>query len=184
MLGFYLALLDTAEDKSRFEELYLTYRQDMYKTAFAILRSPQSAEDAVHEAFMIVIGKLNKISEINCPQTRAYLIIIVKNLALKMYNESKKVIIENIDETEISDGTDLEADIVSKLSAEELKELLLKLPEQYYQVLFLEMYIELSISETAESLGISYDNAKKRLQRAKRCFVKMIKEHCGSGYTT
>ena len=45
MLGFYLALLDTAEDKSRFEELYLTYRQDMYKTAFAILRSPQSAED-------------------------------------------------------------------------------------------------------------------------------------------
>ena len=63
MLGFYLALLDTAEDKSRFEELYLTYRQDMYKTAFAVLRSPQSAEDAVHEAFMIVIGKLNKISE-------------------------------------------------------------------------------------------------------------------------
>lgn len=184
MLGFYLALLDTAEDKSRFEELYLTYRQDMYKTAFAILRSPQSAEDAVHEAFIIVIGKLNKISEINCPQTRAYLIIIVKNLALKMYNESKKVIIENIDETEISDGTDLEADIVSKLSAEELKELLLKLPEQYYQVLFLEMYMELSISETAESLGISYDNAKKRLQRAKRCFVKMIKEHYGSGYTT
>lgn len=91
MLGFYLALLDTAEDKSRFEELYLTYRQDMYKTAFAILRSPQSAEDAVHEAFMIVIGKLNKISEINCPQTRAYLIIIVKNLALKMYNEVKKL---------------------------------------------------------------------------------------------
>ena len=90
MLGFYLALLDTAEDKSRFEELYLTYRQDMYKTAFAVLRSPQSAEDAVHEAFMIVIGKLNKISEINCPRTRAYLIIIVKNLALKMYNESKK----------------------------------------------------------------------------------------------
>ena len=101
-----------------------------------------------------------------------------------MYNESKKVIIENIDETEISDGTDLEADIVSKLSAEELKELLLKLPEQYYQVLFLEMYMELSISETAESLGISYDNAKKRLQRAKRCFSKMIKEHYGSGYTT
>ena len=84
MLGFYLALLDTAEDKSRFEELYLTYRQDMYKTAFAILRSPQSAEDAVHEAFMAVIGKLNKISEINCPRTRAYLSIIVKNLALKM----------------------------------------------------------------------------------------------------
>ena len=60
MLGFYLALLDTAEDKSRFEELYLVYRQDMYKTAFAILRSPQSAEDAVHEAFMIVIGKLRQ----------------------------------------------------------------------------------------------------------------------------
>ena len=66
MLGFYLALLDTAEDKSRFEELYLTYRQDMYKTAFAILRSPQSAEDAVHEAFMIVIGKLKIDLQYKC----------------------------------------------------------------------------------------------------------------------
>ena len=165
MLGFYLALLDTAEDKSRFEELYLTYRQDMYKTAFAILRSPQSAEDAVHEAFMIVIGKLNKISEITCPQTRAYLIIIVKNLALKMYNESKKVIIENIDETEISDGTDLEADIVSKLSAEELKELLLKLPEQYYQVLFLEMYMELLFKNDKGALRQWIHNLKKPLKK-------------------
>ena len=91
MLGFYLALLDTAEDKSRFEELYLTYRQDMYKTAFAILRSPQSAEDAVHEAFMIVIGKLNKISE-KYPDNME----ICKEILKKMENE-KTQIEENIE---------------------------------------------------------------------------------------
>lgn len=184
MLGFYLALLDSGEEKSKFSELYLTYRQDMYKTAFAVLHSSQAAEDAVHEAFMIVIKKLNKISEINCPRTRAYLIIIVKNLALKMYNEGKRNAAESIDDADICDGGDVEADVMARLSAAELKELLLKLPEQYYQVLFLELYMELSISEAAESLGISYENAKKRSQRAKRCFSKMIKEHYGSEYTT
>lgn len=57
MLGFYLALLDTAEEKSRFEELYLLYRQDMYKTAYSILQDSFEAEDVVHEAFLIVIKK-------------------------------------------------------------------------------------------------------------------------------
>ena len=69
MLGFYLALLDTAEEKSRFEELYLLYRQDMYKTAYSILQDSFEAEDVVHEAFLIVIKKLDKISEIKCPRT-------------------------------------------------------------------------------------------------------------------
>ena len=90
MLGFYLTLLDSAEEKSKFEQLYITYRQDMFKIAYSILKDNYEAEDAVHEAFLIVIKKFDKISEVNCPQTHAYLIIIVKNLALKIYNKRKK----------------------------------------------------------------------------------------------
>ena len=52
----------------------------MYKTAYGILKNEFESEDAVHEAFMRVMKKLTKISEINCPQTHAYLIIIVKNI--------------------------------------------------------------------------------------------------------
>lgn len=165
MLGFYLSLLDTAEDKSKFEELYNLYRQDMYKTAYCILKNHYEAEDAVHEAFMIVVKNINKITQVNCPRTRGYLIIIVKNLALKIYNKRKRT--ESIDDNENDSDADIEDYVISRIDCKKLAELLLKLPEEYYQVLYLNVYMELDIADIAVNLGITYENAKKRLQRAR-----------------
>lgn len=47
----YLQLMDAAEERSKFEQLYARYRQLMFYTAFQILKRPQDAEDAVHQAF-------------------------------------------------------------------------------------------------------------------------------------
>lgn len=47
----YLQTIDTAEDRSKFEQLYEQYKQLMFYTAFQILKRPQDAEDAVHLAF-------------------------------------------------------------------------------------------------------------------------------------
>ena len=55
MLTLYLQMLDTPEEKVRFEEVYLTYRGLMYHTANRILHNRQDAEDAVHNAFLQVI---------------------------------------------------------------------------------------------------------------------------------
>ena len=68
MLNFYLLLLDTAEEKVKFEELYYTYRQDMFKTAKAILKNDFDSEDAVHEAFLIVVKKYQKFHRLNVPK--------------------------------------------------------------------------------------------------------------------
>ena len=171
MVGFYLSLLDTEEEKSKFEQLYLKYRQDMYKAAFGILKNEFESEDAVHEAFMRVIKKLTNISEINCPQTHAYLIIIVRNIALKMAEENNKTISVDVDSIEITDKFDLEEDVISKMEVERIKHILKGLPEDYYDILFLELFMEFSISDIAEQLNITYDNAKKRLQRARRKFL-------------
>lgn len=176
MLGFYLALLDTAEEKSRFEELYLLYRQDMYKTAYSILQDSFEAEDVVHEAFLIVIKKLDKISEIKCPRTHAFLIIIVKNLALKVYNERKKINTYDIDNIEMADSTDIEDEVISEIELSQLENILKQLPEDYYQILFLEQYMGFTIKDISESLSITYENTKKRLQRAKSKLRKLIEE--------
>ena len=50
----YLQLIDTAEDRSKFERLYEQYKQLMFYTAFQILKRPQDAEDAVHHAFLSI----------------------------------------------------------------------------------------------------------------------------------
>jgi RNA polymerase sigma-70 factor (ECF subfamily) len=113
----------------------------MFKTAYSILKNDFEAEDAVHEAFIIVIKNLEKISEIKCPQTHAYLIIIVKNLAFKIYNERKKRQYDEFDYSEILDTIDVEEEIMFKLEQKELESILISLPENYYNILFLEQYM-------------------------------------------
>lgn len=48
----YLATMETADDRTRFESLYLAYRGLMYHVAYHILKNPQDAEDAVHQSFV------------------------------------------------------------------------------------------------------------------------------------
>ena len=57
----YLQMLETAEDRAAFEQLYLTYRSLMYRIAYGILRNQQDAEDAVHQAFLSMIGGFKKL---------------------------------------------------------------------------------------------------------------------------
>ena len=51
MLICYLQMLDTPEEKIRFEQIYLKYRGLMYHVADSVLHNRQDAEDAVHNAF-------------------------------------------------------------------------------------------------------------------------------------
>ncbi|MCM1525188.1 MAG: sigma-70 family RNA polymerase sigma factor [Ruminococcus sp.] len=176
MISFYLSLLDTPEEKSKFEQLYRLYRQDMFKMAYGILENKYDTEDAVHEAFMRVMKKLTKISEINCPQTHAYLLIIVKNTALKILKKRKKTIDVDTDTIEIADDFGLEEYVISNMEVEHIKHILEQLSDDYYEVLFLELFMEFSISDIAEQLGLTYENTKKRLQRAKKKFKEIAEE--------
>ena len=60
MLGLYLAMLDTPEEKSKFELLYKEYRSTMFNLAKRILKDNYLAEDAVHNAFFEVNKKFRK----------------------------------------------------------------------------------------------------------------------------
>ena len=60
MLIYYLQMLDTPEEKVKFEQIYLKYRGLMYQVADGILHNRQDAEDAVHNAFLRVIKHFKK----------------------------------------------------------------------------------------------------------------------------
>ena len=57
----YLQMIDTPEDRSKFEQLYLEYRGLMFHVANKILRNEQDAEDMVHQAFLKVAENIEKI---------------------------------------------------------------------------------------------------------------------------
>lgn len=176
MISFYLSLLDTPEEKSMFEQLYRLYRQDMYKMAYGILKNKYDTEDAVHEAFMRVMKNLTKISEIDCPQTHAYLLIIVRNVSLNIIKKRTKTVVVDVETVEITDDFELEEYVISNMEVDRLKNIFEQLSDEYYEVLFLELFMEFNISEIAEQLGLTYDNTKKRIQRAKKKFREIAEE--------
>ena len=169
MLSIYLSMVETEEEKSLVEELYIKYEQAMYRTAFSILHNKHSSEDAVHIAFIRIIKYLEKISSIPGNKRGNYLIIIVKNVSLAMLNK-QKMYDENKD---ISGFYDIEApdsvedEALSDISLQALVNALHELPDIYYEPLYLKLVLDLSISEISDLLGIAPNAVRQRIYKAK-----------------
>lgn len=82
---FYLSLIDTNEEKSKFERIYEAYRNLMYYAASRILGDTRDSEDVVHQAFLKIIEILDKIPAAVCPQTHSLVVTIVERKAIDLY---------------------------------------------------------------------------------------------------
>ena len=164
----YLAMIDTPDERTKFEKVYLQYRGLMYHVAYRILGSSQDAEDAVHNAFLVIAEKIGKISDPVCPKTQSYVVTIVESKAIDLYRKNKR-------------RSGLSVDDVPNLSVETgdrrgLAECILKLPPRYRQVILLKYYHGFSCKEIAHQLGITQANAQKLDQRAKEKLMQLCKE--------
>ena len=58
---FFLMMIDSDEERSKFEIIYNNYRNLMFFVAKNILNNDSDAEDAVHDAFLKIIKILENI---------------------------------------------------------------------------------------------------------------------------
>lgn len=164
MLPIYLALLASAEEQSKFEALYFEYRHLMFYIANKILDDQGLAEDAVHQAFIKVLENFDKVGEVSCHKTKSYLVTIVRNTAINMYNSRKRRPTAAIEE--IFFAVDL-GQINQEDSIDELSVAILELPIIYRDALKLKYIHGFSSAEIAVMLDISDDVVRKRLERAR-----------------
>ena len=165
----YLQMIETPEDRSKFEVLYLEYRDYMYRVAFAILNNPEDAEDAVHSAFVKIAENIQKIDDPKCLKSRSYIVIITRNAAIDIYRRK-----QNHPQVEYMDATigiSVEYD-----GDNDVTKCMLKLPEQYRSVLMLKHYYGYEQKEIAKILGITYQNVRKIEQRAKAKLRSLCEE--------
>lgn len=94
----YLQMIEGGHNRQRFALLYDTYKGLMFRVARRLLHSDADAEDAVHEAFVALARNFSKINEIDCPQTRAYVVITVERKALDMLRSHSRHEAEELDE--------------------------------------------------------------------------------------
>lgn len=173
MIAIYLSVIDTEQDKNKFEILYTTYRKLMFYVANRILEDQHLAEDAVHQAFLKIIENLDKIEGVHCHKTKSYIVIIVRNDAIDIYNRRKRNTTVPLEQMEfcISDETYSRSEDLDYLT-----KAVMKLPVIYKEVLTLKYVQELSNAEIAQTLGISEATVRKRLERARHKLEESIKQ--------
>lgn len=174
--------------KDRLETLYTLYHRDMYITAYAILKNHHEAEDVVQSAIIKLTRNLDKISDIYCNKSRAYIVITVRNLSLDAIKLKKKTVHLTHDHLEdvTSGALDMDGldDYILKLElGKTLATALDSLHRPYADVLTLKYYHQLSAAEISEVLGMTSGHVNVTLHRAlkaiKRILEKMETETVG-----
>ena len=174
MILFYLSLIDTEEEKSKFEKLYYDYRALMKYIAFDIMKDEHLAEDAVHNAFIKLTNYLDKIDDTDCHKTKGFIVIVIRSVAKDMYRKRKRELDFSVDENityRVSDDFSLTMfdvdEIVSKIET---------LPEIYKDVLILKCLQEFDNKEIASVLNIKSNTVRKRLERAKILLAELLEK--------
>lgn len=174
-----LALLATAAETGqaeKFTALYQRYYRALCGLAFSILREPQAAEDAVHNAFVNILKNLDKIEEIDCSKTRSFLIVITRRECFRLYNARKADPVLDWEEAApSSDGDVVWEEIARTADAEALAAAMRSLSETDRQLLIGKYAYGYRYRELAELFGLTEKNVSVRILRAKQKLVSLLK---------
>ena len=173
-----------AGERELFHELVRPYEKAVYMTAYSILQNEHDAEDAAQEAVLKALKSL--------PRFRAeakfstWLISIAVNEARGRLRHARVLKIESLDAPQPDDeGTPVPAIIrdwrevpSQALERKELRQMLrdaiASLPEIYRETILLRDVQELSIADTAATLGVREGVVKTRLLRARLMLQKIL----------
>lgn len=174
MLLFYLSLIESAEDKLKFGKLYLEYGPFMKYMAKKILNDKNSIEDVVHEAFIKLTRHLDGIDEIVGHKTKSFIVIVIRSVCFDANEKGKRRRFISLEDCEEEFYVD--EDILQTIEMKELYSLINLLPPIHKDVIDLKVNYEKTDKEIADILNISNHAARKRLQRARDAFEKILSE--------
>lgn len=170
MLAMMLAFLEDPEDRSRFEQLYINYRQRMFWVAMKILHHEQDSEDAVHDAFLAIGFAIKRVPDYSPDVEKAYLLTAAKHAALKVKRirdfHWKMLDISQIELA--SNNDDVLIRVCAKLDTEYLQDCLEQLSPQYREVMGLICFLGISSVKASEFLQRKEATVRKQLERGRK----------------
>jgi RNA polymerase sigma-70 factor (ECF subfamily) len=170
-------------DTHEFHDLIRPHERSVYIMALSLLKNDADAEDAAQEAFLKAFRNLASFR--GDAKFGTWLISITLNEARSRLRSKKNIKIESLDEAPDEQGKISPAllrdwrEIPSEaLERKEIRQVLRQaindLPVIYREVFLLRDVEELSVKESAESLGISIASVKVRLHRARMMLQKKL----------
>ena len=176
---FLFAAIEDDYSRSKLEALYNKYHTYMYRVAYSVLKDSFLAQDVVHSVFIKLIDNLDKIDEIDCNKTKAFIVIITRNLSINFYrerNKRKDIGLEYIDNILPDNSRPIDEIIIGAETLDMISSNIKKLYEPYADILSLKYFFHYSDKEIAELLDITHANVRTRLHRARQSLIKLLLE--------
>lgn len=166
----YLSVLETKDEKRRFQLLHDTYERKLYRVAYNILQEQALAEEALQESWRKIICNFEKIISISGDKTERYLVSIVKNTSLTILRKEKHAdpLPEEWELPPSNQGAENEfARLVAVIRS---------MPAQYRELLELKFVFEWTNKELAQHFGMKESTVASRIARGRAQLIEKLKE--------
>lgn len=173
--------LTDEERREAFEREALPYLDRLYAAALRYTRNPADAEDLVQETFAKAYRKFHQYE----PGTnlRAWLYRILANTYISMYRKQRRrpdeYAQEEIEDFSLYDwlrgaGPSVEREVLEQITADEVKQALADLPEQFRMAVYLADVEGFAYKEIAEIMDTPVGTVMSRLHRGRKQLEKAL----------
>ncbi|OFI05821.1 RNA polymerase sigma factor SigX [Clostridium acetireducens DSM 10703] len=161
---------------SKFEKIYDTYYDSVYRYIFVSVKDKWNAEDIISNVFIKVYENIEKLRSVE--ESKNWIFRVAHNCIIDFYRKKGKVIPidEFIGEGKEEKGFD---NIIIQEEFNEVKEILKSFPERTRNMIYLRFYSGLKFKEIAEVLSIPESTVKTTINRAIKKVRKSYEESIG-----
>ena len=164
-------------DDQSFDQLVLRHKNGIIYFLSRYTKSFEVAEDISQDVFVYLL--LNKGKYDPQYSFKTYIYMIAKSRAINyVKKESRKVLVENIEEI-YKDGYEIEEDIFSKETSENVRRILNTLKREYQVVIHLVDFEYLTYIEAAEVMNKSESQIRALVHNARKKLRKEIEKEGG-----
>jgi RNA polymerase sigma-70 factor (ECF subfamily) len=177
----------SSEDRVReFEELALQYTRLLFGASLNKTKNYTDAEDLVQETFAKAFRSWHQFQK--GTNLRAWLIKILENTYINMYNKKVKQIgqdsLNELEDFQVGGASSLtarsnrsaELEALDRVASKDVREALQNLGEEFRMVVYYAIVEGLSYSEIAEVMDTPIGTVMSRLHRGKKALHDSLKE--------
>ena len=183
MIPLVILAIEDDYDREFMTNLFMKYKDVMYRRAYGIVKDPELAEDALQTTIVKLIEKIDLLEKMDPNKLPAYIVSAVETNAINYYHKRKsrqKKAYYNVEDDlilNIPDGGTLPDDcIIDNETARRLMETLDRLPESEKSILIYKYISEYADVEISNMLGISKGSVRVYLSRAKKHALALMQE--------
>lgn len=165
------------QNEHAFRVLVEKYRNDVFRTIFAILRDQKEAEDATQEVFIKIYTSLPNYEN---QGFKTWITRIAVNHSIdvkRKLNRRSEEVVENVEQKELFTPADhVEHEVIIREKKQKVHDKLDELPENYRDVIYGYYIAEKSYQQMAIEQNVQVKTIEMKLYRARHWMKKHWKE--------